>query len=61
MKGKERENSTFVYSSALEERGAEGTEGREGGEDGVVALGVFSPMAREKIKRTKLEVKGTAQ
>lgn len=45
MKGKERENSTFVYLSVLKERGAEGTGGGEGGEAEVVASVAFCPMA----------------
>lgn len=45
MKGKETENSTFVYLSVLKERGTEGTVGGEGRGVEVVALGVFCPMA----------------
>lgn len=49
MKGKERENSAFVYLSVLKERGAEGTGGGEKGRGGaaaaaeVVASVVFLP------------------
>ena len=37
MKGKERENSAFVYLSVLKERGAEGTGGGEKGWGGAAA------------------------
>lgn len=53
MKGKERENSAFVYLSVLKERGAEGTGGGEKGWGGAAAAAAevaasvvfFCPMA----------------
>lgn len=43
MKGKETENSTFVYLSVLKERGTEGTVGGEGGGGGGGGVGGVLP------------------